>query len=413
MRILAMTIERTDETSVAMNKHIEMADFGQFIQDTWKAPDKRFNQALAVGKAMLQGGCEMIVDEAQHHPERLMERGVVAVTTGALFGAALACETPVIAAAATVGGAIMSGMWLGELGHKLYTDSGVRKDLDSIWKDVSLKDDRGLRQKLGPDGRDLMFATTFGAAGISAGGKIPGVLKSLKSFDVPPSAPSMLFATAGDTVVQPARQSVLKPRESENVFAMSANDNVFNSSGSSPRPNKHHLEDIADIRGAIERNDLHAAEEQAFFSKICIDAFNQGIKELDDASRLFGQVEECLRQATMRGADGRGTLVNESLKKLEQLEKIDVERGQEEAARKEAEWLRSSLDDDRFANSLELDRMLGFDKDKTRSGEREEPKRSSNSKYREEDERASERQHSSDYERERTRDYDRGYDFGR
>ncbi len=161
--------------------------------------------------------------------------------------------------------------------------------LDSIWKDGSLSDNRDLRRNLGSDGRDLMFATTFGSAGISAGSKIPGLIKSLKPFDVPRLAPSMIFATAGDTVA-PVGQKVLKPRESENVFAMSANDNVFDSNGSSSHPNKYHLADIADIRGAIERTDLDAAEDKAFFSRIFIDAFNQGVKELDDASKLYGQV---------------------------------------------------------------------------------------------------------------------------
>ena len=394
-----MRFEHTDKASVAKNSSMTFADLGEFVQDTWNAPDKRLKQTLAVGSAMLQGGCKLIVEEAQHHPEQLAQRAALTLGTGALFGAALACEIPVLTGVATVGGAVATGLWLGEIGRKLYTDTSIRKDLDSRWKTGSLSVGSDLQHLLGADGRDLMFATTFGAAGVSAGARLPGLIKSIEPIELPSPGSSPAFATAGDTVVSPRQRPPLKQIESKNALAMSAIDN---SGGSSRLPNKDLLDDIATIKDSIGRNELDAAEDRAFFGGIFIEACNNGVKELKDASRLFSEVAECFREAGRCSVNRKDLLIKESLKRLDQLEKIDVERALEKSFEKELEWLRESQDsiskicrDKEPGRNRGLDELFGIrDQSKIRSVEQEEPKRSVGR------------------EREE-RDYDRSDDFGR
>jgi len=413
-----MNLEHTDKATVS--RQVTFADMGEFIQDTWKAPDKRLNQTLAVGSSMLQGGCEIIVDEAQHHPEKLAERAAANLAIGALFGAGMACELPAVAAIATAAGAIATGLWLGEVGHKLYTNSTIRRDLDQLWNTGSLKNRFELNQNLASDGRDLMFATTFGAAGFSAGSKLPGLLNSIKPLEFPP--PNMTLNPALATACE-TRYATIRAKgnlgESDTKLAMTSNP--FESAKSTPGSNKQHIEDVREIKDLIEKGDLEHADDCASWNRALLGAFDDVSPDraLTKASIIYEHVSDSLLQAKYSSADRKEMLLNQAQKLLDHLEKIDIEKAIDQSIRQEAQRL-YDLCNEPFGHKKVRgeDRANGHDRadghDQASGAETREPGPLDNIlKPPSERERARSKDHDYDREREYEFEHEFGSDFGR
>lgn len=423
--------QNTNIDSPGESKNVSFADMGKFIQDTWAAPDKRLKQTIAVGSSMIQGGCEEIAQEAQHHPDKLAQRAVTTLGAGALFGAALACEAPVIVGAATITGAVMTGAWLGDVGRKLYTDHAIRSNLDSVWKTGSPKNYQELKQNLGTEGRDLILATGLGTAGFSAGSRIKGIGSVFKQIDAF-RQPLPALATAGEGTALKPQYKNNAAEKTENCFAMSK-PSSYDPPEWPAQSNREHFDNVRVIKDAIEHGDLKDAENCAYINALFSDDLIPS-KEVDGVAKSFRQVAATIRQAMGAPESRKQMLTDEALKQLDSLEKIDIENVRKLSLQREAQHLHdthSRMQEDFLRTrdrNPEVDELTKFllpeeegRLQQERMCEREQQDLARERERIAEQERAAERERSAERERraeERIRrmhreERDRGDDFGR
>lgn len=106
---------------------------GKFLDDTFKHPERRARQAMAVAEGLTVGGIKTVPDQFINQPEETAKQ----ITTGIAIGAAIALapvEIPVVATSLAVAGTAMTCAYVWDAGQRLGQNKELHKALDTVWK---------------------------------------------------------------------------------------------------------------------------------------------------------------------------------------------------------------------------------------------------------------------------------------
>lgn len=279
------------------NAYESIESTSKFLEDTWNFPDRRLIQVGALADGVLIGGIKAIPDQVINHPKETATTAMGGAAIGAICGAAIALESPILLTAVALGTTVLTGAYVYDLGQKLANDKTLNEAFDKVWKTKKLNADTvvPIEKTLGKETFDLGLASLSGGAAFKGGAAAAKVFLSTSARLLPAEATASISSgklifgessktvefESGNTKKQDTCLAMERSREGEFYERYQrANSEILKKNiDSTPL-----AERLSDLRDKIKIGDLRSA----------YDLINANLGWLKDRDCSYGSLQDKL-----------------------------------------------------------------------------------------------------------------------